>query len=116
MQYFAALSAASFVVASTAYGQLWSEPFDDSGADVTIIQQADSIATFVNYANMTVGGTNFNIPEAPRQIPGSAFTRGLLLQSNLTDGLASAANVLAGATPIAFSGDYTVSFDVYMSL
>ncbi len=116
MQNLAALSALSFVVASTAHGQLFSEPFDDSAADVTIIQQPDSVATFVNYANMTVGTTNFNIPEAPRQIPGSASTRGLLLQSNLSVGIASASNVLAGATPIAFSGDYTLSFDVYMSV
>lgn len=85
-------------------------------ADVTIQNEPDTIVTFVDYSNMTVGATSFSIPEAPRPIPGSLPTRGLLLQCNVTQGAAAAVNVVAGATPISFSGRYRLSFDAWINV
>lgn len=87
----------------------FSDGFDSSSADVKINQQADTAATFVNY------GSLLGIPEAPRQVAGSSATSGLLLEANLTAESPGAINVLAGATPINFTGNYRVSYDVYMS-
>lgn len=101
----------------SASGQvLFSEAFDDASADVTILQDADTDVRFVDYGNLTLGSSNFNIAEAPRALAGGAATSGVLMRANLTAGAAAAVNLLAGRTPISFSGNYTVSFDVYMSV
>ena len=85
-------------------------------ADVTIQNEPDTIVTFVDYSNMTVGSTNFSIPEAPRPVAGSLPTRGLLVQCKVTQGAAAAVNVVAGATPISFSGRYRLSFDAWINV
>ncbi len=97
-------------------GTVFAEPFDSAAADVTINAQSDTLATFVDYSNFSVFGTAFSIPEAPRPIPGGAATRGVLAQANFSAGVAAGLNIVAGATPINFTGDYTVSFDAYMNL
>ncbi len=99
---------------------LFSEGFDSSAADVKVNKSADSVVTYVDYSNMTVGATNFSIAEAPNMVSGSAATRGVLLQVNNSGepgatGAPAAVNILAGNTPINFSGSYAVSYDVYMS-
>ncbi len=97
---------------------LYSEAFNDSSADVTILQQPDTTTGFVNYGNMTVGSTNFSIPESPRMIAGSAPTRGILLRANSDDATprAAAVNVLAGNVPLRFDGDFCLSYDMYLSV
>lgn len=97
-------------------GTVFAEPFDSAAADVTINAQPDTSATFVDYSNFSVFGTNFSIPEAPRPVAGGAATRGVLAQANISAGVAAGLNILAGATPINFTGDYTMSFDAYMNL
>jgi len=101
----------------TASGQvLFSEAFDDASADVTILQQADTDVRFVDYGNLTVGSSNFSIAEAPRALAGGAATRGVLMRANIVSGAAAGINLLAGSTPISFSGNYTVSFDAFMNV
>lgn len=104
---------------------LYSEPFDSQGtSDVTINQQPDTFVNFVDYSNFTVGTTNFGIPEAPRPVAGGLATQGVLLQANVnpndpadpTAGTPAAVNILAGAIPVNFSGDYILSYDVYLSI
>jgi hypothetical protein len=115
--------AVASLLAGSANAQ-FSEGFDDSSADVKIVKDADAEVFFVDYSNFTVGSTTHSIPEAPRMIGGSAPTRGILIQANhlvprtdtVTSNTASAANVLAGATPLVFSGDYRLSFDAYLSV
>tara|TARA_R110002072_G_scaffold177524_3_gene333498 strand:+ start:9737 stop:10969 length:1233 start_codon:yes stop_codon:yes gene_type:complete len=105
------------LLAATGLRAQFAEGFDSQAtADVTVLSQPDSIVTFVDYSNMTVGTTTFTLPEAPRPIPGSAATRGVLIQCNVTQSAASAVNLLAGATPIMFSGRYRLSFDAYINV
>lgn len=87
----------------------FADGLSDSSADVKINQQADTDVAFVDY------GSLLGIPEAPRQVAGSAATSGVLMQANLTVGSPGAINMLAGATPINFSGNYRLSYDVFMS-
>lgn len=94
--------------ASTGWGQLFSETFDDASADVKINAQADTAAEFVDYSTL-------GIPEAPRTVSGAA-TSGVKLQGNISAGTASGVNVVAGASPVAFSGNYRVSFDSWQNL
>ena len=95
----------------------FAEGFDSQAtADVTVLTQPDNLVSYVDYSNMTVGSTTFSLPEAPRPIAGSAPTRGVLIQCNLTQTTASAVNLLAGATPINFSGRIRLSFDAYISV
>lgn len=105
------------LLAATGLRAQFANGFDSqASADVTVLSQPDSVVTFVDYSNMTVGSTPFSLPEAPRMIAGSAPTRGVLIQCNVTQGVASAVNLLAGATPISFSGRYRLSFDAYISV
>lgn len=96
---------------------LFSEGFDSDAANVKVNQSPDSAVEFVDYSNFTVGATNFSIPEAPKMVAGSAATKGILVTVNQGDDVAAAeaVNILAGLDPIAFSGNYLVNFDVYMS-
>lgn len=111
-------STATLIATGAATAQAnYAEGFDSqAGADVQIWNETDTIVTFVDYGNMTVGATSFNIPEAPRRIPGSAPTRGVLMQCNLTLGSRAGVNILAGATPITFSGRYRLSYDCYIKV
>ncbi|MFK7740520.1 MAG: hypothetical protein AB8H80_09355 [Planctomycetota bacterium] len=95
----------------------YAEPFDaQATADITILQQPDNVVSFVDYSNMTIGAASFSLPEAPRQIAGSLPTRGVLIQANVTQTVASGVNILAGATPITFAGRYRLSFDAYINV
>lgn len=105
------------VLAATGLRAQFAEPFDSqASANVTIVQESDTFVTFVDYSNMVVGATAFSIPEAPRPIPGSAPTRGVLIQGNLTLGMAKGVNIIAGVTPIPFSGRYRLSFDAWINV
>lgn len=95
----------------------FAEGFDSQAtANVTVQTDPDTAVTFVDYSNMTIGATAFSIPEAPRRLPGSAPTRGVVMQANITLGAAAAVNVLAGATPIQFAGRYRLSYDCWQNV
>ncbi|MFO1078225.1 MAG: hypothetical protein U1E73_10945 [Planctomycetota bacterium] len=105
------------MLAPTALRAQFLEGFDSqASANVTVLSEPDTAVMFVDYSNMTIGTTSFTIPEAPRRIPGSAATRGVLIQANLTAALPAAVNILAGTTPIPFSGRYRVSFDCWINV
>ncbi|MCR9245823.1 MAG: hypothetical protein NXI31_12395 [bacterium] len=108
-------STATLIASGVARAQ-FADGLDNSSADVLVIAETDSSAQFVDYSNMTLGSQTFSIPEAPRRIPGSAATRGIVCQANQTLGVASAVNIIAGATPISFSGRHRLSFDVYINV
>ncbi len=111
-----ALSLPACLLATATLPAQFAEGFDSSAADVTILAQPDTAVTFVDYSNMTIGATTFSVPEAPRPIAGSAPTRGVLLQANIANGAAVGVNILAGATPITFSGRYRLSFDAWINI
>lgn len=94
---------------------LYSDGLDSASADVTVVSPADTSVDFIDYSSFTVGATNFSLPEAPNMVAGSAATSGVLIRANIANGAGIAANVIAGATPLVFSGDYTLSFDSYMN-
>ncbi len=111
------LASTTTLIAAGALRAQYAEGFDSQAtADVTIQAEPDTRVLFVDYSNMTVGATPFSIPEAPRRIAGSASRRGVLMQANLTAVAATAVNILAGATPIPFSGRYRVSFDAWINV
>ncbi|MBP8302303.1 MAG: hypothetical protein KA020_18205 [Planctomycetes bacterium] len=111
------LASITTLIATGALRAQYAEGFDSqASANVTIQADPDSTVMFVDYANMTVGAASFSIPEAPRRLAGSLATRGVLLQANLATAVTSAVNILAGTTPIAFSGRYRVSFDAWINL
>jgi hypothetical protein len=107
------------LVVSTSNAQiLYSEAFDSLAADVTVLQTPDSHVDYVDYSNFGFGNLTFNIPESPRMIPGSADTKGIALRVNKGDDnpAAAAVNILAGNSPMTFTGDYKVSFDMWMNV
>ncbi len=110
------LAAAAVYASAATAAVLYSESFNSSSADVKILSDSDTPEAYVDYSNFTVGATNFAIPEAPRMIGGSAATRGILLRANVAAGAAQSINVLAGATPLVFSGDYRASFDAWLNI
>lgn len=111
------LSFAATLSAPSALRAQFAEDFDSQAtAFVTIQSQPDTTVTFVDYSNMTVGSTSFSLPEAPRPIGGSAPTRGVLVRANITGGAAAAVNILAGNTPVSFSGRYRLSFDAWQNV
>ncbi len=113
-----ALTIGVLVSSSSAVTIFYSEAFDTSAANVTVLSQPDTTVSYVNYGNMTIGSTNFMLPESPRMIAGSAATRGILLRANADDATSApaAVNVLAGNVPQQFSGDYCLSYDMYLSV
>ncbi len=113
-----ALSLVALLATSATAATLYSEAFDSLAADVTVLQQPDTTVDYVDYSNFTVGNLNFSIPESPRMVPGSADTRGVLLRANKDDDnpAAAAVNIIAGNSPLFLSGDYSVSFDMYMNV
>ena len=111
------LAAATTLIAAGALRAQYAEGFDSqAAANVTILAEPDTAVAFVNYSNMTIGASFFSIPEAPRRLPGTAATRGVLIQANITTSVTSAVNILAGTTPIPFSGRYRVSFDAWINV
>ncbi len=109
-------STATLIAAGAARAQ-YAEGFDSqAAANVTVLAEPDTTVMFVDYSNMTIGVTPFSIPEAPRRIAGTAATRGVLIQANLTTAVTSGVNILAGTTPIPFSGRYRVSFDAWVNV
>ncbi len=109
MRFRLALALAGTLLWTTAgWAQLFSESFDSAAANVKVNAQSDTAFDFVDYSA-------FGIPEAPRSTSGSA-TSGIKLEGNLSVGSAAGVNVLAGSTPIAFSGNYRVSFDSWQNL
>jgi hypothetical protein len=112
------LTVAVAAIAATGLRAQFAEGFDSQAtANVTEVAQPDTTVTYVDYSNMTVGATTWSLPEAPRRIPGSAATRGVLIQCN-TDSTpaATAVNLIAGSTPILFSGRYRLSFDAWINV
>ena len=111
-QRFAGIAVAIALVSSVNANTIFEETFDSSGsADVTILQQPDTSAEFVDYSTL-------GIPESPRFVAGSAATSGILLRANSGDDTEAAAglNIIAGNVPLEFTGDYCLSFDVYISV
>lgn len=105
------------LVATAGLRAQFTETFDSQAtADVLIVQEPDTTVTFVDYSSFTVGSTLFTIPEAPRPIAGGAPTRGVLVQCNLAQGLAAGVNMIAGQTPIQFTGRYRLSFDAWINV
>ena len=51
-------------------------------SDVTVKQDLDTEATYINYSNFTVGATTYANPEAPGTQLGDNATRGILLCAN----------------------------------
>jgi len=98
---------------STTAAVLYSNSLDN-GSDVTILADTDTASAFVDYSNFTVGAQSFNIAEAPNSVGGAA-TRGMLLRANISAGAGAAINVLLGSTPQSFSGDYRLTYDVWMN-
>ena len=96
----------------------WTEAFDSlATAKVEITQFGGTNNVFVtNYASA------FGVPEAPRMIPGSQPSEGLIVEVNRSSpGTVSAVNASAllapgGGAALQVSGEYHVAFDVYMSL
>ena len=100
---------------------LYSEGFDSqASAKVVENNDADTIVTYVDYSNFTVGAATFNVPEAPNMVAGSASTRGVLMQANLVNAAPAIVNLIAadspGGTPVSFSGDYSLTFDMWLSV
>lgn len=120
----AVLSAALTLACSVQGAQLFSEKFDlQAEARIETNNGADGVVTFVDYSAMTVGALVHNIPEAPRQIAGSAATKGLLLQvlyTNTASASERIVNVLplddVGGSRLAFTDNYRLSFDAYLRL
>lgn len=111
------LSISVGLLAATGLRAQFTEGFDNqASANVTIVQEPDVTLQFVDYSNMTVGATNWSIPESPRQLPGSASTSGVLIQCNTTAGAATGVNIIAGAVPLSFSGRYRMSFDAWINV
>ncbi|MCA8977755.1 MAG: hypothetical protein KDC98_23725 [Planctomycetes bacterium] len=105
------------MIASGALRAQYAEGFDSQAtADVTITAEPDTNYMFVDYGNMTIGSTTFSVPEAPRKIPGSAPTRGILMQVNLTAVAPKSVNVFAGVVPYTFAGRYRLSFDAWINV
>ena len=95
----------------------FAETFDSQAtADVTVISQPDCIVSYVDYTNMTVGSQTFALPEAPRPIAGGAPGRGVLVQCNVTQTFAAGVNILAGSTPVTYSGRHRLSFDAWSNV
>ena len=106
--------------------ELFSEAFDAEGtARVLVRKDANAAVEYVDYGNYvrnqpgTTGPVTFRLPEAPNRLPGSAPTRGVVL-SALYAGTPRAINLIAAdaanGSPVVFSGDHRLRFDLWMSL
>ncbi len=105
------------LMAATGARAQFAEGFDSQAtADVTVISQPDCAVTYVDYTNMTIGSQTFSLPEAPRPISGTAPGRGVVVQCNVTQGFAAGVNILAGSTPITYTGRHRLSFDAWINV
>jgi Concanavalin A-like lectin/glucanases superfamily len=102
--------------------ELFSEDFDaEIESKIGTNNGIDVFVEYVNYSDMTVGSTPHNIPEAPRRIPGSLDTRGVLMRVNYA-GVATEriANLVAlddaGGSRVTFTDNYRLKFDFYLRL
>ncbi|MES2709471.1 MAG: LamG-like jellyroll fold domain-containing protein [Verrucomicrobiota bacterium] len=106
---------------------LFSEGFDNDQAKVAVMQRSasGSALEFVDYSNFervaptAAGPTRVRIPEAPNRIAGTVATRGVVLSAlyNVSERsiMLLAADAAAG-TPVTFSGNYRVTFDMWLSV
>lgn len=106
---------------------LFSEGFDSDQAKVSLRQRSasGSAIQYVDYSDFeraapTAAGTlRMHIPEAPGKIAGSAPTRGVVL-SALYDSPDRSIMLLAAdmaeGNPVTFSGNYRLTFDMWLSL
>ena len=119
------LAASSPLWRSTA-APLYTESFDSAAtARVMVNKLADADLAYVNYSAFVrdqIGGggpVTVRIPEAPNRIPGSAATRGVLLNATYAAN-ARTINLLASATPggaaATFSGNYRMAFDLWLGM
>ena len=85
--------------------------------DFTVaLGSADNEAIVVDYGDMTVAGTNWQLDEAPSMIGGSAATTGILMRANF-DSAASATghNLILGGTPLEITASqYIFTFDMFI--
>ncbi len=118
----AGLSLCSFTMLRLAEAQvLFKEGFNSAPtANVLQNSETDTIVQFVDYSSFVVGAENFSIPEAPNMVTGSAATSGVLMRANLVNGAPAIINFIAadapGGTPISFSGNYRLTFDMWLSV
>ncbi|CAN5383637.1 hypothetical protein BH23VER1_BH23VER1_28480 [soil metagenome] len=112
-------------LAATAGAQtLYEEGFDSGGtAKVEVRASADTVVEFIDYSNFSLGTAVVSIPEAPNPVMGSAPTRGVVIQANLTSGAPNVVNLVAleavGGDPAEFGTDepnYRLSYDMFLSL
>ncbi len=111
-------------IAFHVHGQLlYSEAFDSSGSANVVGNTtggANMEVRYVDYSSFMVGSQSFSIPEAPGSaVVGGLATRGVLMRSTY-DGTARIANLFPaagpGGSPLTFSGSYSLSFDMWLSL
>ena len=104
---------------------LYSEGFDsEESAKIGTDEDPFTLLAFTDYSEFDVGAESHAVPEAPNRIAGSAPTSGLLLQANVEDeenfgssgGIVVIALEAVEGSPMVFSGDYRVSFDVFVSI
>jgi hypothetical protein len=110
--------------ATSAYPQLiYNEGFDaENASKVRAHLDEFTDLSFVNYSEFDVGVESHSIVEAPRRINGSAATQGILLQANVEtdDNFGEKGGVIltaldeVGGSPVNFTGNYRVAFDVYV--
>lgn len=94
---------------------LYEDALDDSSANILLLGDSDTTADFIDYSNFTVDGIAFGLSEAPNSVAGGTATRGLLMRANLVSNTAQAVTAVLGTTPVSFSGNYQLSYDVFMS-
>ena len=112
---------------STSRGaSLYSESFDSAASAKVIVNKlANADLAYVDYSSFVrdqpgAGGpVTIKIPEAPNRISGSVATRGVLLNATYA-GTARNINILAATAPsgagVSFSGNYRMSFDLWMAI
>lgn len=118
---FAAGAGALFVLSAGLHGaEVFSEGFDsEETAKVEQILGAGMTARFVDYGNLEVGALVHHIPEAPRRIPGSAPTRGVLMRANYEAPYEQRTGNLAaldapGGNRLELSDNFRLTFDFYL--
>lgn len=112
--------------------EIYSETFDsEEEAKIEANIGAGMSVAYVDYGAMLVGATEHSIPEAPRRIPGSAPTKGILCKTvyyidemdpsaGITDIYTRITNLVAldapGGSRIYLEDNYRLKFDAYLRL
>ncbi len=120
---FSVAAAAPLATFPSAAQILYSEALDSAATANVLVNAsrgANMSLTYVDYSNFTVGSQNFVIPEAPgHATAGGLATRGALMRSTY-DGTARILNILPASSPggsaVSFSGNYRLTFDMWLSL